>query len=300
MARSADTHHTTPQRSRGRIVAGLVLVVVVVLFIKGQFATQSGGQATVTDSSPAAQLEQSRANRQSALIFFHSNTCESCVYMSDMITAIWPEYVDVNVYDQGNATLIQAERVRVIPTSDGLYHERTVKIGLMEPDMLRQQLLALTFVALGVAASLIGSIVGGWRGWYYLLVGLCFLIGLHLLGAFILPVPSWFSDLSARIQLRGLPGTLALGLVFGLVASQWATLVLAAILTTVMARQNGLAYGALLLFVYALGRGTPVVAAGTFASALRRLSALGSWSNRIEQASGIVIIGVGLYLLWIV
>lgn len=158
--------------------------------------------------------------------------------------------------------------------------------------------LALTFMLLGVVASLLGGLLGGWRGWSYLLAGVCFLIGLHMLGAFSLPIPAWFSDLPTRISLRGLPGALALGLAFGLVASQCATPVLAAILTTVMAHQDGLAYGALLLFVYALGRGVPVVAAGTFAGALRGLHGLGPWSSRIEQASGVVILGVGLYLLW--
>jgi cytochrome c-type biogenesis protein len=158
--------------------------------------------------------------------------------------------------------------------------------------------LAITFMLLGVVASLLGGLLGGWRGWPYLLAGVCFLIGLHMLGAFSLPIPAWFSDLPTRIQLCGLPGALALGLAFGLVASQCATPVLAAILTTVMAHQDGLAYGALLLFVYALGRGVPVVVAGTFAGALRGLRGLGPWSSRIEQASGVVILGVGLYLLW--
>ncbi len=159
--------------------------------------------------------------------------------------------------------------------------------------------MALTFTMLGVVASLVGGLLGGWRGWSYLLAGVCVLIGLHLLGALTLPIPAWFSDLPTRIHLRGIPGALALGLAFGLAASPCATPVLAAILTTVMARQDGLAYGALLLFVYALGRGVPVVVAGTFASVLRGLRAVGSWSTRIEQVSGVAMLGVGLYLLWI-
>ncbi|PDV98293.1 cytochrome c biogenesis CcdA family protein [Candidatus Chloroploca asiatica] len=159
--------------------------------------------------------------------------------------------------------------------------------------------MAVTFMLLGVVAALVGGLMGGWRGWYYLLAGICFLIGLQLLGVINLPMPNWFGTLPSRITWRGLPGALALGLAFGLVASQCATPVLAAILTTVMVRPDGLTYGALLLFIYALGRGVPVVAAGTFAGALRQLRDLGSWSIRIEQLSGGVILGVGLYLLWI-
>ena len=160
--------------------------------------------------------------------------------------------------------------------------------------------LAITFMLLGVVASLVGGLVGGTsRVWYYVVAAVCVLIGLSMLGAFHLPDVLGVGRLRERIRLRGLPGALALGLVSGLVASQCATPVLAAILTYVMSRDGALVYGAALLFVYALGRGVPIVLAGTFAGALKRLQSLGRWSPIIERASGIVIIGVGLYFLWI-
>jgi cytochrome c-type biogenesis protein len=160
--------------------------------------------------------------------------------------------------------------------------------------------LAITFMLLGVVASLVGGLVGGTsRVWYYVVAGVCVLIGLSMLGAFHLPEVPGVARLRERIRLRGLPGALALGLVSGLVASQCATPVLAAILTYVMSREGALLYGAALLFVYALGRGVPIVLAGTFAGALKQLQALGRWSPVIERVSGVVIIGVGLYFLWI-
>ena len=102
-----------------------------------------------------------------------------------------------------------------------------------------------------------------------------------------------------QIRLKGVPGALALGLVSGLVSSQCATPALAAILTYVMARQEALIYGAALLFVYALGRGAPIVLAGTFTGVVKQVQALGRWSPVIEKASGVIILGVGLYFLWI-
>ena len=160
--------------------------------------------------------------------------------------------------------------------------------------------LALTFMLLGVLASLVGGLIGGTsRVWYYVAAGVCLLIGLSMLGAFsLLRVPG-AARLRERVRLRGIPGALALGLVSGLVASQCATPVLAAILTYVMSQDGALAYGAALLFIYALGRGVPIVLAGTFAGALKQLQALGRWSLVIERASGVLIIGVGLYFLWI-
>ena len=102
-----------------------------------------------------------------------------------------------------------------------------------------------------------------------------------------------------RIGLKGIPGALALGLVSGLVASQCATPVLAAILTYVMTQQGALAYGAALLFVYALGRGVPIVLAGTFTGVIKRLWSFGRWSPVIEKVSAVIILDVGLYFLWI-
>lgn len=159
--------------------------------------------------------------------------------------------------------------------------------------------LAVTFMLLGVAAALLGGLMGAGQRWfYYALAAICMLLGLHLLGVIHLPMPDLLAAQRERIRWRGAPGALALGLVSGLVASQCATPVLAAVLTFVMA-EGAVAYGALLLFVYALGRGVPIVAAGTFAGALKQVLALGRWGAVVEKVSGVVIIAVGLYLVWI-
>ena len=159
--------------------------------------------------------------------------------------------------------------------------------------------LAITFMLLGVIAALVGGILGvATQWWYYLVAAICFVIGLHMLGILSLSLPMWFGGLRQRVTLKGVPGALALGLVSGLVVSQCATPVLAAILTYVMLK-GALAYGAALLFVYALGRGVPVVLAGTFAGALKGMLALGRWSQIMERAAGVLILGVGFYFLWI-
>jgi cytochrome c-type biogenesis protein len=159
--------------------------------------------------------------------------------------------------------------------------------------------LALTFMLLGLAAALIGGLVGAattW--WYYLMAFVCFVIGLNMLGLIHIEVPLWLGGLREKVTLKGLPGALALGLVSGLVASQCATPVLAAILTYVMA-EGALVYGAALLFVYALGRGLPIVLAGTFTGILKQLQSFGRWNRLMEKAAGVVIIAVGLYFVWI-
>jgi cytochrome c-type biogenesis protein len=159
--------------------------------------------------------------------------------------------------------------------------------------------LAITFMSLGIVAAIVGGVLGmAAQWWYYLVAVVCIAIGLHMLGALPLQMPDWLGDLRQGIGLKGIPGALALGLISGLVASQCATPVLAAILTYVMA-EAALVYGASLLFVYALGRGLPVVMAGTFAGALKGMLTLGRWSTVMERGAGVLIIGVGFYFLWL-
>ncbi|MGQ9816092.1 MAG: cytochrome c biogenesis protein CcdA [Candidatus Roseilinea sp.] len=64
-------------------------------------------------------------------------------------------------------------------------------------------------------------------------------------------------------------------------------------------QSTALIYGAALLFVYALGRGVPVVLAGTFTGALKQLRGMARWTELIEKAAGVIIIAVGIYLIWI-
>ena len=159
--------------------------------------------------------------------------------------------------------------------------------------------LAITLSVLGVVASLLGGLIGGnTRLWYYLVAAVCIVMGLQWAGFVSLPLPDLAARLRERMKRRGVLGALLLGLVSGLVASGCATPALAAILTLVMAK-GAIAYGAALLLVYGLGRGVPIVIFGTFAGWLKAMPALMRWSARLEQASGLTMILIGLYFLWI-
>lgn len=160
--------------------------------------------------------------------------------------------------------------------------------------------LAITFTGMGVVAALVGGLIGGSsRIWYYLVAFVCILIGFQMFGLLHLSFPSRFGNIREKIQQKGISGALLLGLVSGLVSSQCATPVLGAILTYVMVQKSGLLYGAILLFVYALGRGIPIILAGTFTGFLKTFRAFGRWSGIVEKVGGIVMIGVGIYFLWI-
>ena len=159
--------------------------------------------------------------------------------------------------------------------------------------------LAVTLALLGIVAALIGGLIGGTsRIWYYIVAAVCVIMGLQWAGIIDLPMPEWGARQRERIKRGGLLGALLLGLVSGLAASGCATPALAAILTLVMA-EGALAYGASLLLTYGLGRGVPIVLFGSFAGLVRLIPKLTESSAWVERASGFLMIGIGLYFLWL-
>jgi cytochrome c-type biogenesis protein len=158
---------------------------------------------------------------------------------------------------------------------------------------------SLTFVMLGLIAATAGALFGtGSKLLHWFVAAVCLLIGLNLLGALHLTFDFLARLQPKRVAVTGLIGALLLGLVVGLAGSQCGTPVLVAILSVVMAKGK-LAYGASLLFAYGLGRGVPIVLAGTFTGVVKALPALARWTSPMEKAAGIILIAVGLYFLWI-
>ena len=158
--------------------------------------------------------------------------------------------------------------------------------------------LAITLTALGVFASVVGGLMAGGPVWYYITAAVCIVMGLQWAEIVHIPLPDIAGRQQERIKRRGLWGALLLGLVSGFVASGCATPALAAILTLVMSK-GAIAYGASLLLAYGLGRGVPIVAFGTFAGLLKVMPGLTRWTARLQQFSGVMMIVIGLYFLWI-
>ncbi|MFC1910882.1 cytochrome c biogenesis CcdA family protein [Chloroflexota bacterium] len=158
--------------------------------------------------------------------------------------------------------------------------------------------LTITFTILGVIAIALGRLFGDVGiFWYYVLSSVVILLGLYLL----------FSDklklnigISQRFVLRkkALLEAFIIGLFFGIVASPCATPVLAVIFT-LAASQQDIAYSGGLLLVYALGHWVLVLGSGISAGfAQRVLSSKGmsNFSAYSRKAGGMILIGVGIYL----
>jgi cytochrome c biogenesis protein CcdA len=157
--------------------------------------------------------------------------------------------------------------------------------------------LSITFTILGVIAASLGSLLGDVGSfWQYAVAGICLVMGLHLLGVFSfeLPLPKRFTS-----RKRGALGAFLLGLLFGIVSTPCATPILAVLLVYI-ASKGSYAYGALLLFTYALGHSVLIVLAGTsmgMAKGLLESQNLQKATLVLQKAAGVIIILVGLFFL---
>jgi len=158
--------------------------------------------------------------------------------------------------------------------------------------------LTITFTLLGFVAALMGQLLGDVGNfWPYLVAAVCFVMGLHLLRVwnFDLPLPQAWKPKQA-----GPWGAFLLGLLFGVVSSPCATPILAVLLVYIASKGN-LAYGGLLLFLYALGHCTLILIAGTsMGLAKRLLEAKGLITSLayLRKGSGVLIILIGLFFIW--
>lgn len=156
--------------------------------------------------------------------------------------------------------------------------------------------MALTYAALGTAASVLGRVFGEAASspWAYLLVGnVCLLLALSMFDIVRLPLPSFAGGPVPRGG--GLPGAFAVGMASGLVVGPCTAPVLGSLLLFVGSRRNVL-FGTTLLFAFALGMGTLLLAVGTFSGFLAGLPRPGAWLERVRKLFGALLLAAAEYL----
>jgi len=157
--------------------------------------------------------------------------------------------------------------------------------------------LAITYTALGMAAALAGTLYGDISGaWNWVVAGVCVVMGLHLVGVLTVPIPSLGDRLLPRT--RGLAGALVMGLLFGLVSAPCAAPILVVLLTYLAGSGSSVAYGGLLLLVYALGHSVLLLVAGTSMGAARTLlenTKMTRTTAVLRKVTGGIIILVGVF-----
>jgi thiol:disulfide interchange protein DsbD len=161
--------------------------------------------------------------------------------------------------------------------------------------------LSLTYAALGGASALTGQLFGKIQNSFltsFLVANVCLLMGLAMLDVFSLSIriPGFMARPEKGLWSSGIPGSMMIGATSGLLAGPCSAPVFSVLLAYVATRQN-IFFGMSLLFVFAVGMGTLLVAVGSFAGLLAGLPRSGVWMVRIKQGCGWLLLATGEYFL---
>jgi len=173
-----------------------------------------------------------------------------------------------------------------------------------EPGISRRTALTRSLAFVLGSATTFGSygLVFGWAGTVlaplfgpngYLLAGvLLIVLGTATLGRVRFRVP-WAALLERRVRSHW--GAFVLGLPFGLVGSACPCSMPVVLAMLLYAGSVGSAwFGALLLFVFATVRASPLVAVGVFTGLVKDLSPLARWRPLLERAAGGLLVAFGI------
>ena len=172
--------------------------------------------------------------------------------------------------------------------------------SLEEPQTIRRSFgnaiafvlgLALAIAALGAIAAYIGRVAEVGTPVKYAIAAIPILMGTYRLG--------WvrFAPSTPKPFRSGFGGAFGTGLLLSLVIGPCGTPVLASVLSYAAYKQSFI-YGGLLLFLYGLGSGLPLVLMGTAAGGLLKRLDCSRFGGLIDPILGSSLLLLGFYLLW--
>jgi len=156
--------------------------------------------------------------------------------------------------------------------------------------------IALTFSILGMIAAKTGGIFGAYvqHPVVIVLVAMIFLLmGLSMLGAFVIQMPPALASKLRGKKRTGFVGAFITGMAAGLIVSPCISPLLVVILTWV-ARTGSVLLGFGLLFSFALGLGILFILIGTFSGILKNLPKTGGWAEWIERGFGLLLLTLAI------
>lgn len=158
--------------------------------------------------------------------------------------------------------------------------------------------VAVTSAGIGVVAAVLGRaiFVGAWA--YWVLAVVCLVLGLNMLGFIRIDLSRVNRLFLKRPERRGMLGAAVFGLAFGLVVPPCTTPVLIAI-ATLAAASGEPSVGAGLLFLYGLGRGTPLLLIALFSGVLAGLKGFSRATVTLQRVGGVSLIASSAYLVWL-
>lgn len=182
------------------------------------------------------------------------------------------------------------------------------RTGQSTPAALPTRITLVFVFGMAMATAVMGLLTAG-LGWVFgrfdplvqmLLALVPIVMGLSLLGLLSLPLPVWprqtLHDIDAK-WLTHVITAFGAGFIFSLAIAPCATPILLGILTLV-AMQGDLVWGSILMFIYGLGTGLPLLLIGHGYERLQPWFATPRRQRSLRYLSGLLLVGVGVYALW--
>jgi len=157
--------------------------------------------------------------------------------------------------------------------------------------------LFITIAVIGMVCALLGRMLGDVGNYWQILIGLVLVwVALGMLGVEKCAISG---SLLYRLNLKGLFGSFALGLAYGVLSGSCTFGFIAPILAIITV-QKKLAAGILFVVVFAVGHCLPIVIAGSSTAVVRRLMENSTWqgaSNWFRKGAGMFIGLLGIYFI---
>ena len=160
--------------------------------------------------------------------------------------------------------------------------------------------ILLSIALIGLLTALAGRMLGDLGSWgNWLVAGIFFIFGLHLLG--LIPMP-WSGPSQVGMQRKGLLAAFFLGSIFGIALGPCTFAFMGPVLGVAFAEaSNNMLYASLLLLAYGLGHCAVIVFAGTFSEKVQRYL---NWNERsngtlwVKRVCGVLVIAGGVWLAY--
>lgn len=159
--------------------------------------------------------------------------------------------------------------------------------------------MAVTFTALGTAASLLGKLIQGTGTWWYIILGILMLLMALQTWEIYNFIPSSYAI--NKSNKRGFIGAFLAGILGGFFSSPCATPVLV-VLLAIVTNSGNLIWGIILLLLYSIGHSFLVLVAGTSVGFVQNLSGsqkYGKVSKILRIVMGILIMLIAFYMFYL-
>lgn len=159
--------------------------------------------------------------------------------------------------------------------------------------------MSLTFVTLGVIASLVGDSVRAGGSWWYIALGFLMILMAFQTVGIITVIPQ--NRLKTIRNKRGIVGAFFAGILGGFFSSPCATPVLVALLALV-AERGSLLNGVILLLLYSFGHSILVLVAGTSIGFVQKITAsqkFSGYANALNVIFALVMLLLAFYMFYL-